>query len=152
MTCARSTNTTWLSSFGLHGCIVVAAWLSASTVPAVTRADGPVVTLEGTAALPVTEPQSKLFGPGGSLAVGVLYPLAPQFLVGGRVRAAGLLDGDAPEDPGRVDPDIRDRFEAFWECATCGRVYWRGSHWWRMLRLVQSILPREDPPIVEAPS
>jgi len=63
----------------------------------------------------------------------------------------GLIRPIAPGDlAGRIDPDIRDRFEAFWECAACGRVYWQGSHWWRMLRLVQDILPREGPAIVEA--
>lgn len=41
----------------------------------------------------------------------------------------------------RVDPDIRERFETFRECAACGRVYWQGSHWRRMLRIVQRVSP-----------
>jgi uncharacterized protein with PIN domain len=63
----------------------------------------------------------------------------------------GLIRPVAPEGlAGRIDPDILGRFEAFWECAACSRVYWQGTHWWRMLRLVQSILPRESLPVVEA--
>jgi len=62
-----------------------------------------------------------------------------------------LIRPIAPEDlVGRIDPDILGRFEAFWECAACSRVYWQGSHWWRMLRLVQGILHRKDPPVAVA--
>lgn len=61
----------------------------------------------------------------------------------------GLIRPLAPEDlAGRIDPEIRDRFESFWECAACSRVYWQGSHWWRMLRLVERILLQEEPPTV----
>jgi len=36
---------------------------------------------------------------------------------------------------GRVDPQIARRFERFWQCAKCRKVYWRGSHYRRMLLL-----------------
>ena len=48
----------------------------------------------------------------------------------------------------RVDPDILARFETFRECAACGRVYWRGSHWRRMLQIVQRVTPCEDPVVL----
>jgi uncharacterized protein with PIN domain len=38
-----------------------------------------------------------------------------------------------------VDPDILVRFDRFWRCANCGKVYWRGSHYRRMLEAVQRI-------------
>ena len=38
-----------------------------------------------------------------------------------------------------VEPEILARFEHFWRCADCGKVYWRGSHYRRMLRAVQRI-------------
>jgi uncharacterized protein with PIN domain len=38
-----------------------------------------------------------------------------------------------------VDPDILARFDRFWRCANCGKVYWRGSHYQRMLEAVQRI-------------
>jgi uncharacterized protein with PIN domain len=40
---------------------------------------------------------------------------------------------------GLVDPDILRRFEHFWRCADCGKIYWRGSHYQRMLEAVQCI-------------
>jgi len=46
---------------------------------------------------------------------------------------------------GRIDPDIRRRFETFRECAACGRVYWQGSHWQRMQRVVQRVTRGEQP-------
>jgi len=46
---------------------------------------------------------------------------------------------------GRVDPDIWRRFEAYRECADCGRVYWQGSHWQRMQRVVQRVTHGEQP-------
>jgi uncharacterized protein with PIN domain len=40
---------------------------------------------------------------------------------------------------GLVDPDILARFEQFWRCAECGKIYWRGSHYQRMLEAVQRV-------------
>ena len=39
--------------------------------------------------------------------------------------------------PESLDPDIAARFERFWQCGSCHRVYWQGSHYRRMLRAVQ---------------
>ncbi len=35
---------------------------------------------------------------------------------------------------GRVPPRVAASFSAFWSCAGCGRVYWRGSHYEALLR------------------
>jgi len=88
-----------------------AAALLASTLalPATTaRADDEpwLLTLEGSAALPVAEPTRSLFGPGGSGAIGVHRALAPWMLVGVRLRGILLLDGDAPAEAGRADPGL----------------------------------------------
>jgi uncharacterized protein with PIN domain len=40
-----------------------------------------------------------------------------------------------------VDPAIRGRFERFWRCRDCRRVYWRGSHYQRLLRRVRKCVP-----------
>jgi uncharacterized protein len=36
----------------------------------------------------------------------------------------------------RLEPNTRQHFERFWQCQTCGNVYWRGSHYERLERLV----------------
>jgi outer membrane protein OmpA-like peptidoglycan-associated protein len=57
-----------------------------------------LVNLEASAAVPLTEPQSDRFGPGGMLAGGFMYPLFPPLLLGGRLRLGLLLDGEPPAD------------------------------------------------------
>lgn len=104
MTCARPAKP---KGFARRTSIIAAAavaWVFV-TVGGV-RAEAALVSLEADGAMPLGTPQSNLFGPGGGLAFGVLYPIAPQLLVGGRLRVAALLDGDPPVDPGRVDPDM----------------------------------------------
>jgi hypothetical protein len=39
-----------------------------------------------------------------------------------------------------VPPRSREHFEAFSRCPACGRVYWQGSHYARMQRLVEAAL------------
>lgn len=39
-----------------------------------------------------------------------------------------------------VPPRSRDHFEKFSRCPACGRVYWQGSHYARMQRLVEAAL------------
>ena len=63
-----------------------------------------MISVEADAALAITAPQSDWFGPGGALAVAAHYPLSPTFLLGARVRAGLLTDGDPPELPGVRDP------------------------------------------------
>jgi hypothetical protein len=49
-----------------------------------------------------------------------------------------------PVDRGRVasmvPPRAREHFEEYSLCTTCGRVYWKGTHYERMRRLVDAVL------------
>jgi outer membrane protein OmpA-like peptidoglycan-associated protein len=61
----------------------------------VVRAEPVLVDVELTGALPLTEPQTTLFNPGGSLAFGLLYPFHSSLLLGVRTRLGLLLDASA---------------------------------------------------------
>ncbi len=39
-----------------------------------------------------------------------------------------------------VPGDILTRFDEFFFCSRCERVYWKGSHWERMLERVRSLI------------
>jgi len=39
----------------------------------------------------------------------------------------------------QVDPDISNRFKAFWQCDDCRKIYWQGSHYHRMLERIRKI-------------
>jgi uncharacterized protein with PIN domain len=41
-----------------------------------------------------------------------------------------------------IPPRTRERQEHFRQCADCGQVFWRGSHYDRMSRLIESVLGR----------
>ena len=57
----------------------------------------------------------------------------------------GSLRPVAREDlAARLDADIRERFQRFWECPACGRVYWQGSHWRRMQNIVDRFATHSD--------
>jgi uncharacterized protein with PIN domain len=45
----------------------------------------------------------------------------------------------------RLPPSVREHYERFSTCDGCGRVYWEGSHWRNMQRLLDGLLPRADP-------
>jgi hypothetical protein len=45
-----------------------------------------------------------------------------------------------------VPPRARERFEEYSLCTTCGRVYWKGSHYERMRRLLDTVLTHADSP------
>ena len=40
----------------------------------------------------------------------------------------------------RLEPDTRRYFDQFWMCAGCEQIYWKGSHYLRMRRLVDRLL------------
>ena len=40
----------------------------------------------------------------------------------------------------RLPEDTKHRFDEFWRCSECGRVYWKGSHYVRMNRLVAQLM------------
>lgn len=50
------------------------------------------------------------------------------------------VDRQAVED--RLPPGVRRRYTAFWYCVHCRRVYWKGSHWRNMCRLLEPLLRR----------
>lgn len=43
----------------------------------------------------------------------------------------------------RLPPRVRENYERFSTCDQCGRVYWEGSHWRNMQRLLDGVL-RQD--------
>ena len=45
---------------------------------------------------------------------------------------------------GRVGPEILARFDRFWRCPDCRRVYWQGSHYRRLLQRVRQFAPERD--------
>jgi outer membrane protein OmpA-like peptidoglycan-associated protein len=81
-----------------------AAVLAVLVLAGHARADGALLTLEASAGKAVTAPQNDRFGFGGAASVAGFYRLAPWALVGARLRAGALANGDAPSDPGQVDP------------------------------------------------
>lgn len=46
---------------------------------------------------------------------------------------------------GQVGPDILGRFDHFWQCRECHRVYWQGSHYQHLLRRVRRFAPELPP-------
>ena len=40
----------------------------------------------------------------------------------------------------RLPPKVREHYEHFSACDACGRVYWEGSHWRNMRRLLDGVL------------
>src|SRR5689334_9504826 len=72
----------------------------------VARADAPLVTLEASGAVALTEPQSDRFGFGGAAALSAYYALAPYALIGGKLRAGFLSDGAAPANMALKDPGV----------------------------------------------
>ena len=58
----------------------------------------------------------------------------------------GLLEPVAEEAVAdRVEEPIRARFDRFWRCRACGKIYWRGSHFRRMLQRVRRAVPNAAP-------
>jgi uncharacterized protein len=52
----------------------------------------------------------------------------------------GLLDQVAKaEVEDRLEPITRRHFDEFWQCGECGNVYWQGSHYARLQRLIAQI-------------
>jgi len=45
-----------------------------------------------------------------------------------------------------AEPRIAARFERFWQCEACRKLYWKGSHYSRMLNSVLCLLPNAGVP------
>lgn len=46
---------------------------------------------------------------------------------------------DKAEIEHRLEPGTRRYYDLFWECRSCGNLYWRGSHYQRLRELVETI-------------
>jgi hypothetical protein len=44
---------------------------------------------------------------------------------------------DAETVADRLPPRTRESFDTFHQCPGCGRIYWRGSHYGRLMRLIE---------------
>jgi outer membrane protein OmpA-like peptidoglycan-associated protein len=74
-------------------------------VPSQGRAREPwLLDLEATVGSPLSKPQTRWYGVGGSLALSVQKPLASWVALTARVRTAGFLDGESPLQAGVKDP------------------------------------------------
>ena len=51
------------------------------------------------------------------------------------------VDKTAIED--RLEPKTRKYFDTFWQCSSCGQIYWEGSHVKHMLELTDEVLNSE---------
>lgn len=51
------------------------------------------------------------------------------------------VDKTAIED--RLEPKTRKYFNTFWQCSSCGQIYWEGSHVKHMLELTDEVLNSE---------
>jgi len=47
----------------------------------------------------------------------------------------------------RLPSDTRRRYDEFRICPSCNRIYWEGSHYEKMQRFIQRILPVSRPPV-----
>jgi uncharacterized protein with PIN domain len=53
------------------------------------------------------------------------------------MKCNGLLRAVSKSDVAdRLPPGTRESYSEFWKCAGCGQLYWRGSHYKRLERLV----------------
>jgi hypothetical protein len=56
------------------------------------------------------------------------------------LRCNGLLEAvNKAEVFDQLQPDTRRFYDEFHHCTTCGQVYWKGSHYQRMLRLLKEL-------------
>lgn len=56
-------------------------------------------------------------------------------------RCNGTLRIKKREEVGPIVPDgVLERNESFYMCSSCGRVYWKGSHWNRIREVVEKAL------------
>ena len=52
-----------------------------------------------------------------------------------------LVSASPDEVRDLVPEGVRSRHQAFWHCPSCGRVYWQGSHWDKMVARLQDLDP-----------
>lgn len=50
---------------------------------------------------------------------------------------SGMLEEASKDEiAGEVPQNSLEAYEEFWRCGDCGKVYWRGSHWTRIVEKV----------------
>ena len=54
----------------------------------------------------------------------------------------GLVKVEKDELRGKVPDGVLERNDEFYICESCGKVYWRGSHWERIDELIDSLNKR----------
>jgi hypothetical protein len=56
------------------------------------------------------------------------------------LRCNGLLEAVSKEVVAdRLPPQTREHYQEFHQCASCGQVYWKGSHYQRMQQFIESL-------------
>ncbi len=50
-----------------------------------------------------------------------------------------LLPVQKTKVAGAVPPSVEKRHRLFFRCADCGQLYWRGSHWKRLMSLARNL-------------
>lgn len=51
-----------------------------------------------------------------------------------------LIEVVSPEEVRDIVPEgVRSRHQEFWRCPSCGRVYWQGSHWDKMVERLNGL-------------
>lgn len=57
----------------------------------------------------------------------------------------GLIERVPKEEVAdRLPPRTRQYFNEFFQCSSCGKIYWKGSHYERMQNVIESISPSSD--------
>ncbi len=82
------------------------------------------LSVEGSLLVPVSEPQSSWFGPGGGLSLSAYGVVHESLALGVRLRGGGLSDGAPPTNPSFDDPGPAD----LWTAALSAR--WRPLSPW----------------------
>jgi uncharacterized protein len=56
----------------------------------------------------------------------------------------GELDEVSKNDVAHaVPPRSFAAYDRFWRCVVCNKLYWRGTHWSRIMRRLESVRPRD---------
>ncbi|MGE5521583.1 MAG: Mut7-C RNAse domain-containing protein [Candidatus Dadabacteria bacterium] len=43
------------------------------------------------------------------------------------------------EIAGKLEPNTRNYYHEFWQCENCSRIYWKGPHYNRMIKVIQQL-------------
>ena len=70
------------------------------------------------------------------------FDLRQQIVPFGRcTRCNGMVEAvDKATILDRLEPKTRLYFDSFWQCASCGQIYWEGSHVKHMIKLTDEVL------------